>query len=351
MSGKNILESFRRMRRKNQIFVIIFLILLASGAITSIAASLNDDDYNTGQADMNTSSLLAMGGDEECIYTAQHSCYSAYGLYYSNSNEPAPGSEITSEVLVTFLDVGQGSSILIQTENSVMLIDASWGRYAYRIINYLHGHGIEFIDVVVATHPHADHIGGFPAIFDVFDIGRLYKPRAQHTTNTFFSFMESLIIHNIDINIGFAGHYFMLYDVLFTMVAPNNEGYGNLNNYSIVIHMQHGDISFLFTGDAEALSENQMISNRRHIEADVLKVGHHGSRTSTTPLFLNTVNPTYAVIQVSYGNQYGHPHDEVLDRLYQMGVTVYRTDLHGKVQMLSDGMDIWITVGAVVDIQ
>jgi len=115
--------------------------------------------------------------------------------------------------------------------------------------------------------------------------------------------------------------------------------------------MQHGDISFLFTGDAEALSENQMISNRRHIEADVLKVGHHGSRTSTTPLFLNTVNPTYAVIQVSYGNQYGHPHDEVLDRLYQMGVTVYRTDLHGKVQMLSDGMDIWITVGAVVDIQ
>jgi len=314
--------------RKNQRFLIILLILFILGLIFASFSGRDRNENNYTSLDGN---IYADGENGEGYANIENINIHSYAVL----------NEATTEVLVSFLDVGQGDSILIQTENNVVLIDASWDRYSYRIIEYLGKYDIEFIDVVIATHPHADHIGGFPAVFEVFEVGTVYKPIAQHTTLTYFNFIESIIGNDIPISIISAGYEFELDGVIFSVVAPNSEGHGNLNNYSVVLHMQHYDVSFLFAGDAEVFSEVEMLLKDRHMAADVLKVGHHGSRTSTTPSFLKAVDPTYAVIQVGRGNQYGHPHNVVIDLLYDFGVVVYRTDIHGTVQMVSDGISIW----------
>ena len=297
-------------KRKNQRFLTILLILFILGLVFASFRGQGRNPYD------NDSLINTINKDYRC--------------------------EVTTEVLVSFLDVGQGDSILIQTKNSVMLIDAGSDKYSYRVIEYLRRHNIEYLDAVIATNPHADHIGGFPAVFEVFEVGLIYKPIAQHTTLTYFNFIESIIENDIPISIVSAGYEFELDGVVFSVVAPNSATHGNLNNYSIVLHMQHGDVSFLFSGNAEVFSEVEMLINERHIAADVLKAGNHGSRSSTTPSFLTAVAPTYAVISVGVGNRYGHPHSAVLDLLDDFGVVVYRTAINGTVQMMSDGINIQV---------
>jgi len=257
-------------------------------------------------------------------------------LPYSNQG----ASREIGTAVVSFIDVGQGDSILIQTENHVMLIDAAHQRYSYRIISYLQSYDISFIDVVVAAHPHADHIGGFPAVFNAFEVGVIYKPDVEHTTLTFGRFIDSIAYHEIDIIMALAGDYFILDDVHFSVVAPTGYGYSNLNNHSVVIRMAHGDTSFLFTGDTEAKAELRMLAYGRYISSTVLQVPHHGSRSSTTQEFLDAVSPVYVVISVGYGNQYGHPHDVVIGRLENFGATILRTDIHGTVKFVSDGIGL-----------
>ena len=246
------------------------------------------------------------------------------------------------EIRVHFLDVGQGDSIFIQSADNAILIDAGPVAAAQGLVAYLEHFGITVLDYVVATHPHADHIGGMAAVLDRFEVRELWTPDVAHDTATFERFLDAVERNGLEITTVQAGDTLSAGLIQMTAVAPSNSGHSNLNNYSIVLHMQYGSTSFLFTGDAESISENEMIASGYNLYADVLKVGHHGSRTSSTDMFLDAVTPFAAVIQVGAGNQFGHPHLDVLDRFAERDIRVLRTDELGTIVMSTDGVNIYL---------
>ena len=250
-----------------------------------------------------------------------------------------PGEELK----VHFLDVGQGDSIFIELPtNETILIDASIKDASNKIINYLREENVSKIDYVFATHPHSDHIGGMSAVIKAFDIGQIYMPKAVTTTKTYENLLLTIKDKNLKIKAAKAGNTIIDTDDLkLVVLAPNQDSYESLNNYSIVLKLTYKEKSFLFMGDAETLSEKEITGD---IQADVLKVGHHGSRTSTSQAFLNKVNPSYAVISVGLNNDYKHPHQEVLDRLEKKNIKIYRTDQNGDIIFTTDGYNIDVKV-------
>ena len=250
-----------------------------------------------------------------------------------------PGEELK----VHFLDVGQGDSIFIELPtNETILIDASIKDASDKIIKYLKEENGSKIDYVFATHPHSDHIGGMSAVIKAFDIGQIYMPKAVTTTKTYENLLLTIKDKNLKIKTAKAGNTIIDTDDLkLVVLAPNQDSYESLNNYSIVLKLTYKEKSFLFTGDAETLSEKEITGD---VEADVLKVGHHGSRTSTSQAFLNKVNPSYAVISVGLNNDYKHPHQEVLDRLEKKNIKIYRTDQNGDIIFTTDGYNIDVKV-------
>ena len=257
-----------------------------------------------------------------------------------NADVPAPAEGL---LIVHFLDVGQGDSIFIELPGGkTMLIDASEYTYADKIISYIQGRGHDRIDVLVATHPHSDHIGGMQYIVTAFDIGDIYMPRAVNNTKTFENLLAAIEKKNLSVHTARAGVSVSADEtVTIDIIAPVSEEYESLNNYSAVIKLVYGKTSFLFTGDAETLSEEEITAN---VSVDVLKVGHHGSRTSTGAAFLSRVSPRYAVISVGEGNDYGHPTETVLKRLADQNIEVFRTDLDGTVVISSDGTTLSIAL-------
>lgn len=244
---------------------------------------------------------------------------------------------------VTFIDVGQGDSTLIQTENGAMLIDGGVRSAYEHIANILRQSGITHLDYVVATHPHADHIGGLVPLIgnnNGISIGTVLMPNVAHTTRTYENFLTALISNDINVVEPYAGKLIELDDVMFTVIGPNSSGYRNLNNYSIVLIMDHGYNSFMFTGDAEQHSEYEILEAFDDISVDVLRVAHHGSRTSSAAAFLDAASPRYAIISAGLDNQYGHPHGIVMDRLNERGIETLITFELGDIVMVSDGNTI-----------
>lgn len=240
-------------------------------------------------------------------------------------------------VKVHFIDVGQGDSILIQTPNSAVLVDGGPGSAGQKIVDYLRQHGIGELYAVVATHPHEDHIGGLVKVVDEFPIKNFYMPNKEHTTITFENLVYAVIDSGARRIQARSGVEFELDGVRFEFLAPVRLDYSNLNDYSAVIKVIHGKNSFLLAGDAEREAERDMLLEGLDLKADVLKVGHHGSETSTSSEFLIAVWPKYAVISVGEGNSYGHPHRHVLNMLEIAGASVYRTDELGTIVTISDG--------------
>ena len=249
----------------------------------------------------------------------------------------------SEDLKVHFLDVGQGDSIFIELPtNETILIDASIKDASNKIINYLREENVSKIYYVFATHPHSDHIGGMSAVIKAFDIGQIYMPKAVTTTKTYENLLLTIKDKNLKIKTAKAGNTIIDTDDLkLVVLAPNQDSYESLNNYSIVLKLTYKEKSFLFMGDAETLSEKEITGD---VQADVLKVGHHGSRTSTSQAFLNKVNPSYAVISVGLNNDYKHPHQEVIDRLEKKNIKIYRTDQNGDIIFTTDGYNIDVKV-------
>ncbi|MFH1032203.1 MAG: ComEC/Rec2 family competence protein [Chloroflexota bacterium] len=244
------------------------------------------------------------------------------------AQSPIPSS--SQPLTVSFLNVGQADCTVIQYGNSAMIIDAGGNSGAASLVTKLKNMDISKFDVVVGTHPHEDHIGGLDTVINNFAIGTIYMPKVSHNTKTFEDVLLAIKNKGLTVTTPVPGTSFTLGgDVQCTILAPNSQSYSELNSYSIVLKVTFNGQSFLFTGDAEVDSEQEMLAKGYDLKAAVLKVGHHGSVSSTSAAFLKAVSPDYAVIFVGIDNTYGHPHQETLDRLNATGVKIYRTDLSG----------------------
>ncbi len=245
---------------------------------------------------------------------------------------------------VHFLDVGQGDSIFIELpDGKTMLIDAGENYYGNGIISYINECGYEKVDYLAATHPHADHIGSMAYIIRHMDIGEVFMPKVSANTKTYENLLEAVSDKGLKIKSAKAGLTIAENDdYKITVAAPSVIDSENLNNSSAVIKLSYKNNSFLFTGDAE---KEELSKIKTDISADVLKVGHHGSKTSTYSEFLDKVNPKYAVISVGKNNDYGHPHKNTLKLLSNYGITVFRTDKDKTVVFASDGDEISVNSG------
>ena len=251
---------------------------------------------------------------------------------------------------VAFLDIGQGDSILIRTPNgSTLLID---GGNSDRdgtdgIIPKLRAWGADRLDLMVATHPDGDHIGGLPAVLENFPVARVALTGQVHTTQVYERFLTDIRDMGLDAIQVRTGTPIELDSALQLDVLGPDERFveieGDSNNASIVIRLVYSQVSFLFTGDAEGAEEQAILASGADLRSTVLKVGHHGSSFSTGVTFLAAVGPQIAVISAGRDNAYGHPHPSVLDRLQRAGAQVFRTDQHGTVTITTDGSTLTVS--------
>lgn len=263
------------------------------------------------------------------------------------STDAAKESE-HEELRVHFIDVGQADCILIElpTDEEV-LIDAGNREDAEVILNYLDELDIEDIEYFILTHPHEDHIGSAPDVLNNYAVDKIYMPDVPADSQIFKDTIQAIQNEDAELIKSKAGTSIIDSENLsIEVLAPNSMWYSEMNEYSLVTRLVYGSTSFLFTGDAESVSELEMIKAGYEIDSDLLKVGHHGGETSTSQLFLNVVTPKYAVISVGKDNSYGHPHYEALNRLDAAGADVYRTDEMGSIIASSNGLQIKINKAA-----
>lgn len=241
---------------------------------------------------------------------------------------------------VHYIDVGQGDCELIESDGEFMLIDAGENGNEQTVINYLRDAGVETIKYVVATHPHSDHIGGLAEVINEFEIENVIIPKLSlsqtHTTKTYDDFIKAVESSGAKGIYAKVGAEYSVGEATFKILGPVSE-YEELNDVSVIVKLTHGENTFLFTGDAEYSAEQDLIENDAdELDCDVYKVGHHGSSTSSCEPFLDAVTPEICVILCGEDNSYGHPHDEVMERLGYYTDEIYRTDICGDIIVASD---------------
>lgn len=246
------------------------------------------------------------------------------------------------EFKVHFIDIGQGDSIVIQTpDNEFMLIDT--GEYVFKdkLDNYLQDLGVTTFKYVIFTHPHSDHIGSAAYIVNKYNIENLIMPNAVTTTKTYSNLIEAIEKKDLEITLPVIGDEYALGEAKFMIAAPISDFYDNLNNYSVAIKMVFRETSYFFGGDMEKLSENEVIAHcndtNSDLSCDVLKVGHHGSSSSSSSAWIDLINPQIALIMCGIDNGYGHPTKETLTRLEGRNIEIARTDLEGDIVISTNG--------------
>jgi competence protein ComEC len=261
---------------------------------------------------------------------------------------PSPPLESVSSnrLTVHYMDVGQGDATLLQGPDFTILVDA--GRHDRTdVIAYLKRAGIRAFDLVIGTHPHADHIGQMATVIREFAVKEIWLSGDSHTSRTFERTLDAALNSKAAYHEPRAGEVFTIGLARIEVTNPHRLN-GDFHAGSLAVRIVYGDIAFLFTGDAELPTEQAMIDRNHELKAHILQLGHHGSRTSSGVNFLRAVSPEIAVYSAGADNPYGHPHPEVIARLDSFEIPVYGTDKHGTIRIVTDGEDYELILGPIV---
>lgn len=257
-------------------------------------------------------------------------------IFYTTRDEEPP-APTAGQMEVYGFDVGQGDSTFIRTKEDAILIDGGNNGKGEDVVRYLQELGVKRLTAVIATHPDADHIGGLDTVLDAFPVDSVYAPRVTHTTETYRDFLLAVKREGVTIKAVKAGLEIPSEAAGFTFLAPLTDGTQDLNSWSAVLRVEHGQDRFLFMGDAPIRTERQLLESDVDLSADVLKLGHHGADTSSSLPFLQAVDPKRALISAGQDNAYRHPRPSVLQELKAERITIDRTDQSGTIQYISTG--------------
>lgn len=327
------------MKRKLQIIILLLF-------VTFIAACDINSDTNNG---INTIEVESVSNDtnEEGETKQERSLDERKG---STNNSVESSDKITSqeneiigqsnkqfsEMKVHFIDVGQADAALIQYDDRSILIDSGdWN--GNETVNYLNELGVKKLDLIVGSHPHADHIGQIDKIINEIEVDEVWMSGGTTTSQVFQRVLTAIEQRDIGYDEPRTGDTFQIGNLKIDVLSPTSIT-GNLNDDSIVMKLSYGNISFLFTGDAETPAENKMVSSGQNLSSTILKVGHHGSNTSSTPAFVDKVDPKVAIISVAAKSKYNHPNKSVIDRFNKRGTDLYATKTHGTIVVSTDGI-------------
>ena len=248
--------------------------------------------------------------------------------------------ESSGGMTVAFLDVGEGDSVIVTADGETMLVDGGLPEYSDLIYTYLKENSIDHLKYVFCTHPHADHAGGLSGALEYAKADEAFCCVREYGSKSFESFIEHVRQQGLELKVPEVGTALKLGGASVTVISPAKE-YEELNDCSLVLRIDYGKVSVLLTGDAGYDAEIDMMGSQFPLRADLLKVGHHGSGSSSYYYFLREVSPSYSVISVGKDNEHGHPSEYVIEKLRDIGSQVFRTDKDGTVVFRSDGNTVW----------
>ncbi len=259
----------------------------------------------------------------------------------TNENVNTTSKVVDGNAVFTFIDVGQGDSTLIQFNGYDILVDAGEKSYGDDVVKALKDAEVDDLEFLVATHPHSDHIGGISKVLENYTVENFVMPDVEHNTTTYEKLLDKIIEKDINVIIPSQGTDLIdIEGVNVKVISPEITNDDNLNNYSICLRVDYGNTRLILTGDAEAKIEEMILDSGIAINADIYQVGHHGSVTSNTQAFLEAMQPQIAVISSGKNNDYGHPHEEVVDRINSFGATIYNTVDTSTITITTDGDEI-----------
>ncbi|EJT6152597.1 MBL fold metallo-hydrolase [Clostridium perfringens] len=247
-----------------------------------------------------------------------------------------------SELMISYMDVGQGDAAYIKVNGNDILIDAGPRSNSKELLEQLKAKNIDDFELVIATHPHEDHIGGIVDVFKEYEVKAFYSPKITHTTKTYENLVKAVKDEGLKTKELKGGMVIDLGEgAKFEVFTPQKSEYEELNDYSPIMKLSFGDTSYLFTGDAEKLAEEEALAKyKTSLDSDVIKFGHHGSSSSSSNAFIEAVSPKYGIISCAKDNKYGHPHRETLDIIKKYNIKTFRTDTDGEIILTSDGKSI-----------
>lgn len=279
-----------------------------------------------------------------CIIFSLTGCTNQSNLHTSSSKSSSSVLPVPTDSLsVQYIDVGQGNAVLLQTKEQAMIIDGGDRSHSSKVVSYLKKHNVETLDYVIATHYDADHLSGLVGVLNCYPVAKVLDPDYTTDSKIFASYQTMKKEKGITSVHPKAGETYPFGDGQFTILAPNSTHYSDDNDYSIAILFEYGKNRFLFAGDASIESEYEILENGIDVSCDVYLASHHGSSTSTSEAFLKAMNPSTTIISVGADNSYGHPNEEILNRLKKASIPIYRTDTNGTITATSDGTTIQIS--------
>lgn len=249
-----------------------------------------------------------------------------------------------SNLQIHFIYVGEGDSILIKKNNIITLADAGPSVNSKELVKYLKKEHISKINNLILTHPHEDHFGGMNDILTEFKVDNFFSPKVTVDNEDYKYLLYNLKRHDLNISIIKKGMSLNLgKNCNGEFLAPSKDYYDNLNNYSAVLRLCYLNSTFILCGDSEKEEESEILSNYDNIKSDVIKIGHHGSKTATSDDFLKSVSPYIAIISAGVRNKFDHPHEETLNKLNKSNISLYRTDINKTIILSSDGTKIYVS--------